>query len=240
MIFSNFLNWAALGWFVLNWAGYTVYARKCATGGQNCLTGVLYSYRLDWVRNMLRHDNRITDMALLGNLTNMVSFLASTGILVIAGALTAVYSVENVMDLLADHAFIAATTREAVQFKLLLVAAIFGFAFFKFTWSMRQHTFCSILLGAAPVAKGETLTAAEEELAACIAKISDRAGYEFNLGLRSYYFAIAVLTWFINPWLFMPVCTVVVFVLYRREFRSTTLKYLVMGRDFVSPGCSAG
>lgn len=230
MIFSHAADWAALVWFVASWSGYTVYAKKCASQERQCLTGVLYSYRLDWIRNMLRHENRITDMALLGNLTNMVSFLASTTILVIAGALTAVYSVEDVMGLLADHAFIAATTREQVQFKLLLIATIFGFAFFKFTWSMRQHTFCSILLGAAPWVKTETLTPEEEEFAMYAAKISDRAGNEFNYGLRSYYFALAVLTWLISPWLFMATCTAVVFVLYRREFRSTTLKYLILGR----------
>jgi uncharacterized membrane protein len=227
----DMLDWVAFFWFLCSWIGYTIYAKKRAHERAS-LSALLYEYRIGWMKNTLSHENRVPDYVLIGNLTQMGSFLASTSILVIAGIVTIIYSADSVVDLLADHRFVVTPTQEQVQFKLIVLGLIFVFAFFKLTWSMRQHTFCNIMLGSAPyVPPGRELTPAELEFAALMGKISDRAGHEFNYGLRSYYFGLAVLTWFINPYVFMLTCAVVVFVLYMREFRSTTLKYLILARD---------
>lgn len=228
IIFGNPLDWVALGWFVAAWAGYTAYARRVAVS-RDSLTATLYSYRIDWMRNMLNHDNRITDVALLGNLSSMVNFLATTTILVLAGIVTMLSSTEKVLSVLENHAFVVPSTREQVQFKLLVLAVIFVFAFFKFTWSMRQHTFCNIVMGALPLVRPGEETAEHDRLAEYAARISDRAGNEFNYGLRSYYFALAVLTWFLGPVVFIAVTTLMIYILYRREFASATLKYLRSG-----------
>lgn len=53
------------------------------------------------------------------------------------------------------------------------------------------------------------------------------AAHTFNYGLRAYYFGMATLAWFINPWFFMLVTAGVVLVLYQREFHSGVLA--VMG-----------
>jgi uncharacterized membrane protein len=55
------------------------------------------------------------------------------------------------------------------------------------------------------------------------------AGESFNDGLRGYYFAIAGMTWFVQPALFMIATTVVVAVLYFREFHSSAL-HAIVGR----------
>lgn len=231
MIFNDILNWLAFAWFMTCWVGYTFYSRKAAED-KACLAALIYSYRIDWIKGLLRHDNRISDLALLGNLMQMVNFMATTNIFVLAGAVTVLYSSESVLSLLEGHAFVAHTTLEQVQFKLLVLVLIFVYAFFRFTWALRQHTFCSIMIGAAPqVPKGRALTVDEEQFCVQVAKISDRAAHEFNYGLRSYYFALSLLAWFISPWLFIPACTIVVVVLYLREFRSRTLSMLVRSRQ---------
>lgn len=228
LIFQNQWDWVALGWFVAVWAGYTAYARRAAVH-RDSLTATLYAYRIDWMRNMLNHENRITDVALLGNLSSMVNFLATTTILVLAGIVTMISSTEKVLSVLENHTFVVPATREEVQFKLLVLAIIFVFAFFKFTWSMRQHTFCNIVMGALPIVKVGEETDEHHQLAEYAARISDRAGNEFNYGLRSYYFALAVLAWFLGPWVFIAVTTMMIYILYRREFQSVTLKYLRKG-----------
>ena len=43
---------------------------------------------------------------------------------------------------------------------------------------------------------------------------------DFNLGLRAYYFGMALLAWFIHPVAFAAASVWVVLVLYRREFSS--------------------
>ena len=59
------------------------------------------------------------------------------------------------------------------------------------------------------------------------ARVISMAANTFNFGLRAYYFGMATLAWFINPWFFMLVTGGVVLVLYQREFHSDVLA--VMG-----------
>ncbi|MCW8949904.1 MAG: DUF599 family protein, partial [Sedimenticola sp.] len=63
-----------------------------------------------------------------------------------------------------------------------------------------------------------------------IARVASLAANNFNQGLRTYYFSLAVIGWFINPWLFMGLSTGIVWVLYRREFKSRTLEELITSR----------
>ena len=56
-----------------------------------------------------------------------------------------------------------------------------------------------------------------------IATMITNAGHHFNMGVRSYYFGLVVLSWFISPILFIFMSFLVVCVLYRREFMSKTL-----------------
>lgn len=231
MIFNDILNWTAFFWFLACWVGYTFYAKRAAEN-KACLAALIYSYRIDWMKSVMRHDNRIADLALLGNLMQMVNFMATTNIFVLAGAVTVLYSSDSVLKLLEGHTFVTATSLEQIQFKLLMLVVIFIYAFFRFTWALRQHTFCSIMIGAAPqVPKERDLTIDEEQFAQQVARVSDRAAHEFNYGLRSYYFALSLLAWFISPILFMGACTMVVVVLYLREFRSRTLSMLVRSRQ---------
>jgi len=230
VIFNDPMNWVALAWFLTCWIGYTIYAKHRASRG-NSLSSVLLQFRIDWMRQLLRREARIADLALLNNLVQMVNFLATTNIFVLAGSVTVLYSAKNIMTLLQGHPFIAETSTEEVQAKLLVLVVIFIYSFFRFTWAMRQHTFVSILIGAAPRATGEALTPEEEEYAVQAGKISDRAAHDFNYGLRSYYFALSLLAWFIGPWALIPTCTAVVVVLYIREFKSRALRYLVASRE---------
>jgi uncharacterized membrane protein len=58
------------------------------------------------------------------------------------------------------------------------------------------------------------------------AKVLSLAANQFNFGLRSYYFGMAMLSWFISPLLFMLVTIGVVLILYRREFHSDVLEVM--------------
>ena len=112
------------------------------------------------------------------------------------------------------------------KIKILLLVVIFVYGFFKFSWSIRQLGFCSILVGAAPKQPKDN----PEQYAPHInriARITSSAAVNFNNGLRAYYFALAALAWFLHPWLMMIATAWVVYVLYRREFRSKTLRALI-------------
>jgi len=101
---------------------------------------------------------------------------------------------------------------------------IFVYGFFKFSWSLRQFGFCSILVGAArKTPKDLSEYAVDIDRIAVILSFANR---NFNQGLRAYYFGVAALSWFLHPVLMIAVTLGVVYVLHQREFRSRTLDLL--------------
>ena len=106
----------------------------------------------------------------------------------------------------------------------MLVLASFVFAYFKFTWSLRQFNLLSILVGAAPQCKeGEP---ASEEYARRVAGANNLAGDDFNRGIRAYYFGLAASGWLLSPVVLAALAISVLIVLYRRDFRSPALALL--------------
>jgi uncharacterized membrane protein len=111
------------------------------------------------------------------------------------------------------------------ELKILMLLAIFVFAFFKFAWALRQFNHTLVAIGAAPPSdEGDAGT--RKVYAERVGRVVSLAFHSFNRGLRTYYFGLATLTWFIHPLLFMIATLWVVLVIYRREFRSKTLRAL--------------
>lgn len=217
----------AVLWFVICWGGYTRYAHvKGIT--TPCLASVLHLYREDWMRRMLLRDNRIADASVIGNLERNASFFASSTLIILAGILTVLGASDRAVSLLADLPFVQAASREMSEVKLLSLAVVFVYAFFTFSWCMRQYNFAAVLVGSAPMVGERHVTEQERKaFAERAARVISMAANQFNLGLRAYYFGMAILAWFINPWFFMLVTSGVVLVLYRREFHSDVLEVMV-------------
>jgi uncharacterized membrane protein len=220
------LDWAALGWFFVCWTGYGWYAESGVHGARG-LIGVGHIHRLEWARQMLRREVRMVDASLVGNLMSSVSFYANTTIYIIAGLMALWGTLDTAIRVTAELPFARETGRTLWEIKLLLLIGVFVFSYFKFTWSLRQFNLFSILIGAAP-----EIGIPEPDLeryAQKLAGVNTLAGDEFNRGIRAYYFGLAALAWFVQPWLFMVVTTVVLAVLYRRDYASTTLATLRNG-----------
>ncbi|WP_041524152.1 DUF599 domain-containing protein [Gilvimarinus agarilyticus] len=223
----DYLNIGAAVWLFICWVGYARFARKRART-DHCLASVLHVYRKNWMIEMLSRENRIADTALIASLERNVSFLASTSILIIAGFVTIMASIDKVYITITALPFAnESMSPRQLQLKIVLLLMIYVYAFFTLTWAMRQYGFCSILLGAAPAHDADIGEAERRRYAISTAKIIDQAGHSYNYGLRAYYFSLAILPWFFNTWFFIVAVGVVVGVLYRREFHSTTLRALV-------------
>ncbi len=205
-------------WFVIVWVSYTWYADRYARRARS-LRAVMHDYRYEWMQQMLRRDNRVVDVNILRNLLQGVAFFASATLLVLAGLLTILGSTDRAIEIVRALPFAAKTTLVQWELKLLVLIVIFVYAFFKFTWALRQFNYCSVLIGAAPAA-------ADDAYARRAAEASTNASKDFNQGLRAYYFSLAALTWFASPWVFMAAASLVVVVLYVREYRSDALRTL--------------
>jgi uncharacterized membrane protein len=220
-------NLLAALWFLAWWLGYTRYA---IWKGRDtpCLASVLHLYREDWMRRLMLRDNRIADANVIGNLERNASFFASSTLIILAGILTLLGASERAVSLLADLPFVQPASRSLSEIKLLCLAVVFVYAFFTFSWCMRQYNFAAVLVGSAPMIGERHVTEQERRaFAERAARVISMAANQFNLGLRSYYFGMAILAWFISPWLFMLATTGVVLVLYRREFHSAVLEVMV-------------
>ncbi|AWB67236.1 DUF599 domain-containing protein [Saccharobesus litoralis] len=225
----DLLDVISLAVFMFVWYGYTIFARGRAKR-TTCLSSVLIIYRIDWMRHLLERDNRILDAALMGNIEKNINFFASTTLLIIAGALTAMASADTLQQMTQTVDWVDRQTEAEIQFKLLFICAILVFTFFKFTWALRQYGFAGVMIGAAPNHNDPNATIQmKRAFARNAGKIIDQAMHNFNNGLRAYYFALAALGWFINPFVFIGLGLAVVYVLYRREFYSRTLKMLEEG-----------
>jgi len=221
--------------FIGSWFGYSFLARRAARK-RNSLSSVLYRYRKEWVKKLSQSGMSEVDSELLSSLERQVSFLASTSLLILASLVTVLSTASDMFLNLTSLRFVSEVSLEVVQLKLLLMICIFVYGFFTFTWSIRQYGFCFILFGSSfhtvkyyREAEEYKAIAVNRDFSA-MTKVLDRAAHSYNYGIRAYYFAMAALAWFINPWLFMAATATVIFVLYRREFRSSSLNAMVTAR----------
>ncbi|MDI9246920.1 DUF599 domain-containing protein [Marinobacter sp. CHS3-4] len=230
-----YLELVALVWFFICWLGYSEYSKRKADK-RPCLSNTLDLYRTDWMRVMLSRENRISDASVVGNLERNGAFFASSCLLILAGIITALGYTQQVMEVFSTMPFGTLPSREVWEMRMVVLMVIFIYAFFKFTWSMRLYNFLSVLVGGAPLA-GDTKVspAARDAFASSAATVCNQAGDAFNLGLRSYYYALAVVSWFIHPFAFIGASTLIVVILYRREFKSDALLALRSGKVFEDP-----
>ena len=90
-------------------------------------------------------------------------------------------------------------------------------------------------MGAAPLPSQDEFNLSQrKEYAKSTAKVLDQAAHSFNYGLRAYYFSMAVIAWFVHPLLFLLATSLVVAVLYHREFMSKSLTLMVMDADIIN------
>ena len=221
--YSQWQEWLAFVFFVICWFGYSHYSSR-RDAREDSLFAATNRMRLQWMREMLGRENRSVDSIIVGNLTRSFTFFASTSIFILAALVSMLGYRERVNAVLVDIPFARLADGGLWQMKIFLLIIIFVYAFFKFTWSMRQYNYVNMFIGSVPdyrVRKEE-----HETLAQRGAKLTVNAARHFNNGLRAYYFGVAALAWIIHPYLFILATAWVVRVTHRREFRSATMKIL--------------
>jgi uncharacterized membrane protein len=217
------IDWIALAIFVVGWFAFGFYSDRVVQGARG-LRGATQAHRLNWGRQMVRREQRIVDSSLVGNLIQSVSFYASTTTYVIAGLIAVAGTADRLVAVTAELPFGHAAVREVVELKVVLLAVVFIFAYFKFTWCLRQFNYVSILIGSTP--KPDAPEAELEQCAQKFALLNTLAGDDFNRGIRAYYFGFAAGTWFVSAYHFIAFTVVILFVLWRREFHSAALHVL--------------
>jgi uncharacterized membrane protein len=225
----TFLDYGALAFFLASWFGYHAAVELLPTG-QRSLNKVMDQYRYSWMRQMVVRENRIVDTTILASLMNGTAFFASTSLIAIGGVLALLRSVDTVMPLFAELPFGPPPTPLTWELKVIGLAIIFVYAFFKFAWSYRLFNYMAIMVGSVPVLRSDNR---EDALAVArqAGKMNAVAGKHFNRGQRAFFFSLAYLGWFVSAYLFMAATAGVLYVMWRRQFKSDARIAALSGDD---------
>jgi uncharacterized membrane protein len=218
------LDLVALAWFVGAWVAYALAVERSAYGTKG-LNRLMDAYREVWMRRMLERDMRMVDMQIMAALQNGTAFFASTSLIAVGGALTLLRSTDDVLSVMAALPLGIETTRTLWEIKVIGLAVIFVYAFFKFAWSYRLFNYVAILFGATPLAHDKDTPEAAAH-AVGTARLFTTAGRHFNRGQRAFFFALAYLGWFISPLVFIVTTAVALLVMWRRQFASDSQRAL--------------
>ena len=206
----------AFAFFVVAWA---VYHFGIEYGSRSGLNASMAEYRMRWMAEMSRRDNRIVDANIMTSLQNGTAFFASTSLLAIGASATLLRASDDAVKIASDLPFGIAATRVLFEVKVIGLLLIFGYAFFKFAWAYRLFNYAAVLVGATPAASSPD---AEER-----ALISGRAGRmgvaaarHFTRGQRAFFFALAYLGWFLSPWALLGTTAFVMTVMWTRQYTS--------------------
>jgi uncharacterized membrane protein len=220
----SLLDVCALAFFVVAWLSYHI-AVEVTPARHRGLNVRMDEHRRQWMEQMLVRENRIVDANIMSSLQNGTAFFASTSLLAIGGVLTLLRSTDDVLSAMAEMPLGLATTRLAWELKVMGLAVIFVYAFYKFAWSYRIFNYAAILVGAVPRVDGGHREQAKVA-ASRAAAMSIAAGRHFNRGQRAFFLALAYLGWFVSAYLFMAGTAACLFVMWRRQFASDAIAAL--------------
>ncbi|HEV7802307.1 MAG TPA: DUF599 domain-containing protein [Burkholderiales bacterium] len=222
---ATWLDITALVFFTVTWVSYAIFALRRGDVVPS-LHNRMDFYRREWMVRMIERDNRMVDVNVMRNVTRSSQFFASTTMLILGALIALTGYVQQTLDVVSGLPFTVKGSARLLEIKIALLVAIFVYAFFKFTWAIRQLNFCGIMIAAAPKMPKDN-PEQYAPLINSIAKITSYAGENFNNGLRAFYFALAAIAWFLHPWLMIAGTAWVIGVLYHREFASRTLRAML-------------
>jgi uncharacterized membrane protein len=181
-------------------------------------------HRAAWMEELARRDVRIMDAQLLATLRAGAAFFGSTCLIAIGGVAALIGQAEELVMLGRDIGAVeGAEIRPVWEAKLIVVLLLLVNAFLKFVWSHRLFGYCAVLMGAMP-APGE---AGIEASVARATELHRSAARSFNRGLRTIYFTLAALAWFLGPIALVLASLATAAMLYRREFLSRSRRALM-------------
>lgn len=214
----SFWDYFAVAVFAIAWIGYSLLVDHGPLSAHTLSTAMNKQRRI-WVEQMQSHEVRIADTNILGGLQNGNAFFASASMLAIGACLAVLGAGDQVVSSLGDIGPEDDTERALFNAKMIGLALIFVYSFFKFSWGYRLVVYASVLVGALPppAQKGTPEATLAIERATRFLRL---AGHSFNRGQRAFYFALAFLGWVASPWALLAATIAVIGVLAHRQFWS--------------------
>ena len=215
---------AALAFFLFSMIGYRFVCGFKVIEDRS-LVGAVQRQRVGWMLVMACRENRVLDAIVLQSLGQGNAFFASTTAIAIGGLTALMGSGDRAQAIVEKIPYVARSSPVLWELKLLLIMAIFIFAFFKFAWAFRLSHYASIMIGATPVMSADNAETCSVH-AVRTARLVGIAAEHANGGLRAFYYAIAALGWFFHPVVFVLGTAWILMILIRRDFFSRSLRLI--------------
>jgi uncharacterized membrane protein len=205
-------------WFLFAWHGVDPLIDRFRVAGSS-LTQLMDAHRRRWMEVMRTRELRMVDTAIMASLQNGTAFFASSSLIALGGSFALLNQTDRMVEIFHDLPIHVGSTKAVLEGKILCLAAIYAFAFFKFGWSYRLFNYSAILLGAVPPIS-EAATPAMDRAIARAGLMQIDAGHHFHSGLRTLFFSVGFFGWFVHAWVFVAATTFVMLVLMRRQYLS--------------------
>jgi uncharacterized membrane protein len=165
--------------------------------------------RTAWVHSIMNEGKQdVLPVQTFRNSTMASTFLASTSVLLIMGAM----SLSGQADKLDSswHALNVLGAKNAAlwQIKLLLILIDLFFAFFSFSMSIRIFNHVGYMINVPPAMNKRMISPDH------VAWHLNRAGYFFSIGMRSYHFLMPLVFWLFGPHFMLAGTLGLILVLY--------------------------
>ena len=204
-LYINLIAFAVSAVLIL---GYHLYLRaRLRYDPAYTIQAVNAQARVTWVDNIMSGSGKdILAVQTLRNSTMAATFLASTAILLIMGVINMMPKGDAGTPLL-ESLHRHAVAGDLATLKLLPFLVVFFCAFFCFSQAVRLYNHVGYLINSA---SGGRLSPTP----ALVARVLNRSGRYYSLGMRAYYLSVPLVFWLFGPWYLIAGAVGLVAVLY--------------------------
>ena len=195
----NDLDTPRLVAIILIFAAWLLYSPILRHFGHGTLNAQLHVVRLRWMRMSLEahRENRVFDGILLGQLSGSISFFGSATLIVLAGLVGTLASINHVYESVNGIPFLPVISLPLFTVYFAIVTFIMSVSFFSFAYALRKLGYTIALIGG--LMEAEVSNAHSQVMAAQTAIVLTESVKSLNNGIRGFYFAVAALFLFVGP-----------------------------------------
>ena len=162
-----------------------------------------------WVESvMVQRGPDVLAVQTLRNSVMASSFMASTVILLMIGALSVAASSENARTILHALNIAGGTDDATAAWKVLCLLADFFAAFFFFAMAVRFYNHVGYMVGISPERSESAISPA------LVVAYLNRAGTFYFFGMRAFFYAVPLVFWLFGPSFMLGAAIVLILALY--------------------------
>jgi uncharacterized membrane protein len=214
----DLLHIFAVLWIFFMWS---LYGPILKYFGHGTLNAQLHVVRKKWMRMLLhsRRENRVFDGILLGHISGSMSFFGSATLIVLAGLVGTLASINRVHASLTEMAFFPPISLGMFTIYFSAITLIMAICFFSFTYSIRKLAYTLAMIGGLDEAPADTPQA--KIMIEQTATVLTEALKSLNSGIRGFYFAVASIILFAGPLPSIAATFLISLLLFYRQGLST-------------------